>query len=138
MLSSKQTPKPARMRNENCSPLNIASDCSRTQAIRSTGNSAVQVAMQQPHSIKSESRVFNEFRGRTEYLRTTTVCASTYATPDDHFLVGTAGAEVYSMRRVSQNIGLIEVAVFLESPPREAQNDHHDPRKMAHASYLAD
>ena len=37
MLSSKQTPKPARMREENCSPLNIVSDCSRTKAIRSTG-----------------------------------------------------------------------------------------------------
>ena len=36
VLSSKRTPKPAGMRDENCSPLNIVSDCSRTKAIRST------------------------------------------------------------------------------------------------------
>ena len=36
MLSSKPTPRPARMREENCRPLHIVSDCSRTKAIGST------------------------------------------------------------------------------------------------------
>ena len=32
-LNSKQIPKPARRRDENCSPRNIASDCSRSEPI---------------------------------------------------------------------------------------------------------
>jgi hypothetical protein len=59
------------MRRENCSPLNIVSDCSRTKAIRSIAIQRFKSPGNGRILPSRTSRVFNEFRGRTEYLRTT-------------------------------------------------------------------
>jgi hypothetical protein len=59
------------MKEENRSPLDIVSDCSRTQAIRSTELSGANRHATGRTLPSYVSRVFNEFRGRMEYLRTT-------------------------------------------------------------------
>ena len=84
MLSSKQTPKPVRMRDENCSPLNIVSDCSRIKAIRSTAIQRFKSPGNGRTLPSRTSRVFNEFRGRAEYLRTTAVPENRRRAPFPH------------------------------------------------------